>query len=100
MSKRSRLSELLHRRGAAAKKLTNITIETHELLVLRRGSLVRSWCPACADEVEMLPAEQAAVAAGVNLLSVCREVEAGNLHYTETEGGILLICLSSLLNQR
>jgi len=35
-------------------KRTTITIETHSLLLLHSRSTVRSWCPKCAAEEQMI----------------------------------------------
>ena len=81
------------------KKRTKITIETHQILILRKpGGRVRSWCAACAMEGDMVSAEQAAVIAAVGLREICGEIEAGLLHHRETPDGLLVVCLNSLLN--
>ena len=80
------------------KKRTKITLETHQILIVRKsGGRVRSWCEGCAGEVEMIPAEQAAVIAGVSLRVLCNKIEAGLLHHRETPDRVLLVCLDSLL---
>jgi hypothetical protein len=81
------------------RKRTVTTIETHQVMVVRRPagvSLVQ--CPACLKEVEMVTLEEAALLAGVSLRDICRRVGADHLHFVETaEGGF--VCTSSLLNK-
>jgi hypothetical protein len=76
---------------------TEITVETERLLVVsRRGGAFEGWCEGCGRATRLLTAEEAARAAGLSLRALCRLVEAGQLHFTETEGGSLFICPDSL----
>lgn len=45
----------------------------------------------------MILAEDTAAVVGISLRDICRQIEAGRLHYTETGNGSLLICLDSLI---
>jgi hypothetical protein len=56
-----------------------------------------SKCRACNTSTDMLPAQEAALLAGISLLNLFRRVEAGQLHHEETPDGQLFICLHSLL---
>jgi hypothetical protein len=38
-------------------KTTRITIETENLLVVRRGKTIVTWCPACCADVEVMTLE-------------------------------------------
>ena len=74
-----------------------ITVETWRKTVLRRQSHRKTaWCEMCAAQVEMLSAEQAAQISGSTELTIFRQVENGELHFTETPEGNLLICGGSL----
>ncbi len=55
------------------------------------------WCEACAAQVRMVTAEEAAMIAEVSARAIYRRVEAGRIHFTETPEGLLLICFNSLL---
>jgi hypothetical protein len=44
----------------------------------------------------MVTPEEAALLTGASLRAVCRQVEAGQLHFRETAHGQLFICLDSL----
>lgn len=80
------------------KKIMQVTIATHQFLIVRKAkNFVRARCEACGRQAEMLNLEQAATITGLNLRTICREVEAGSVHFKETADGSLLICLSSLL---
>jgi hypothetical protein len=77
------------------KRTTRITLETDEVLIVRRRP-APGWCEGCARQVEMLSPEQAA-AAGLSVRAVYRRVEVGRLHFTETPEGQVWVCLNSLL---
>ena len=81
------------------KRRTEITIETDRLLVVshpRNHRRTHVWCGCCADFVEMLATDDAALLAGVNSLTIFHWVESGRLHSIETPEGLLLICPNSL----
>src|SRR4051812_29177879 len=78
-------------------KRTEITIETDQVLVIRRRrKVLRTWCAACAEKVEMVTADEAAVAASVDLGTIHYWVKACNVHFRETPEGLLYVCLNSL----
>ncbi|MDQ3586540.1 MAG: hypothetical protein M3407_12285 [Acidobacteriota bacterium] len=82
----------------AKKRRSETTIELHEVLMIRRtAGLSINWCAECAAEVEMLTPEEAAATAGVGARIIYRRIEAGQLHFTETPDGRLLICFRLLV---
>jgi hypothetical protein len=72
------------------KRMT-IMIETSSLLILSSRSTVRSWCPKCAAEEQMIALENTGERALEQWLN------SGELHRSQTDGGSWLICLNSLL---
>lgn len=79
------------------RKRTVTTIETHQVVVVKRpvgAALAR--CPACLKEVEMVHMEEAALLAGVSLRDIYRRIGAGRVHLVETADGAL-VCTNSLL---
>ena len=82
------------------KRKVQLTIETHQLLVISRATgSSQSWCNECAKDVPLIKPEEAAVLAGVSPRTIYRRVEAGLVHFAESPEGWLLICLSSLLDE-
>jgi hypothetical protein len=77
-------------------KRMRITIHTERLLVMSGSRSLYSLCAACGDEVWMVTIDQAAILARVNSRDVYREVEAGMLHFIETNEGLVLVCFNSL----
>ncbi len=79
------------------KRRTEITIETHQSLVVRSSRrLVGARCAECADHSWLVSPEEAAALAGVNLRTIFHWVEANHVHFAETPAGLVLVCLNSL----
>jgi hypothetical protein len=82
----------------AEKKRTRITVETHQLLLVRsRRGTERVCCQLCGEPFEMLTVEEAALAASVSPRTIFKQIEAGTLHYLERRPGPFLVCINSLL---
>ncbi|MBI3949513.1 MAG: helix-turn-helix domain-containing protein [Acidobacteria bacterium] len=79
------------------KKRTEITVETERVLVIRRGRhSVSAWCDGCAQQVQVVTAEEAASIVGVSRRTIYRWADAEKIHFTEISDGRLLICTNSL----
>ena len=79
------------------KQRTEITIETHQVQIVRRGERgIDIWCADCAATVRMVTPEAAAVLADVTRRTIYRRIEAAALHFVETPEGALFICTNSL----
>ncbi|HEX6044829.1 MAG TPA: hypothetical protein VFZ22_10105 [Pyrinomonadaceae bacterium] len=76
------------------KTRTEITLETERWIAVSRPRKTR-WCPSCANYVEMMSIDDAALFAHVTSRTIFRRVEAGALHSIETAEGLLLICPNS-----
>ena len=73
------------------------TIETHEVLVVRRpGQTPPLLCASCVGACRMLTPQEAAHRAGVSQRTVYRWVEDGLVHFAETTDGNLFVCLAPL----
>ena len=81
-----------------AYKRTRITIETDQVLIIRRRGCTRHWCRECGQEVDMVSLSQAAALAGVAQPLPLDWPRAKKWHVTEAGAGSTLICLDSLLN--
>lgn len=83
------------------KKITEITVEIEQIAVLRRHTgAAYLWCNSCSAIVRMIRPEWAALLTEVTARMIYRQAEAGEVHFTETPEGALLICLDSLKNLR
>ena len=82
------------------KRKVKFTIETERTFIFSsRGDRRVAWCERCGADVEMATLDEAARAAGVSELTICRRLEACSLHYTERADGRIFICLESLLKE-
>jgi hypothetical protein len=79
------------------KKTTIVTIESRERTTIRRGprSLI-AWCDRCCADVLMVTPNEAAAINQTDARAIFRGVEAGEVHFIEGEGGVLLVCSRSL----
>jgi hypothetical protein len=78
---------------------TEITVETHRILTIRRGSRYRlAWCEACGEQARTVTADEAAILAGVSSSAIYQLIEARKLHFVETADRVVFICLKSLGN--
>ena len=79
------------------KRRIEIVVEKHRVLTVRtRRISAVGWCAPCGMKVRMVTAEDASRIAKVTLRTVYRWAEAGQLHFTESQDGLLLVCVNSL----
>jgi hypothetical protein len=82
-------------------KRATVTFETERLLIISRsGRMVDRWCPNCHAFVKMLGIDEAAAITAVSQRTLFHLAEAGELHFTETEEGWALFCVTSLTASR
>ena len=79
------------------KKTTIVTIESRERMTIQRHarSLV-TWCEQCGAEVLMVTPNEAAAISRTDARTIFRAVEAGTIHFIESESGALLVCRTSI----
>jgi hypothetical protein len=80
-------------------KEMKITIESDSLLILHGGSPLRTWCPDCASEVEMIPLDGVGVISNLARAEVVAWIQSEDLHHAMTADGAPLICLNSMLKR-
>jgi hypothetical protein len=83
-----------------AHKRTEITIETDQVLIIRRRRVVRLWCRECGCEVEMVGQEEAAALAGLLGKDLPDCAQPRGWHISQGQAGTGLICLESLLKTK
>ena len=66
------------------------------MVIRTRGQAVSAWCRECGEQVQMVGPEQAALVGQTTTRAIYRRVEAGEIHFTETARGELLICPQSM----
>jgi hypothetical protein len=81
------------------KKKTEIIVEREQVLVISRlDDRQPRWCAQCSGQAQMLSIDEAAVLAHLRARAIYRRVEASQVHFVETEDGLLLVCINSLLD--
>jgi hypothetical protein len=70
------------------------------LVIRRRYQAVEAWCEGCDHPTIMIRPDQAAAVTGRTLRAIFHDIEHGTLHFHEPPGGLLLICLESLLGTK
>ena len=76
---------------------TEVTIETDEIVVIRRSqTAIVPLCSQCCGVVPMITTEQATEMVSVNERAIYRWVEEGRIHSLETPEGIVFVCPRSL----
>lgn len=89
--------DLETREVKATKHKTEITIETHRVLIINRRKVSSvSLCDQCGWRVRMIQPEVAALWAGVSTRQIYRWHETRELHFLERPDGLSLVCLKSL----
>lgn len=74
-----------------------IAVQTDRVVHLRPPTaVVLSWCPGCAAEAPMVTPATAALLTGVDTRAIYRAVERAAVHFVETTGGDIRVCLRSL----
>lgn len=77
------------------KKTTEITVQTDQILVIRRRRPIRAWCHECGCETDMLTIDEvgSVMSSGPPLTL---DAQPG-WHRSESEDGTGLVCLDSFL---
>ncbi|MEJ7848719.1 MAG: hypothetical protein WKF92_11595 [Pyrinomonadaceae bacterium] len=73
-----------------------ITIETHEITLIRKSKSATDRCRTCGTAVPCFTAEQAAVISRSTLMEVCRRLETGEIHLTNPGRAAAIVCGRSL----
>jgi hypothetical protein len=79
---------------------TQITIETHSLVVLRRRRLIRFWCSECGAETEFVPVENLDQLLDSGADKANSRSGKGTLHLGKAPDGSVVVCVKSLAEQR
>ena len=73
------------------KRKREVTVETAEVFLIKGA--IQARCPECRGW--MMTVQEAVASIGASSREIHRRVEAGTVHFAETEG-LLLVCLNSL----
>ena len=73
-----------------------VTRRKLEFYILRHRFGFDGFCPVCCNERHFVAVEEAMSLTGTTMLDVFAAVNAGDMHYIESRGGVLMICEESL----
>jgi hypothetical protein len=75
------------------KKTERITVETDQILVIRRQKVIRTWCDGCQCHTDFIPVEQVNYALGAGL----KVGKPGDgIHFGKALDGSTVVCAQSL----
>jgi len=80
-----------------AHKKTRITVESEQVLIIRRRGSRRRWCWECGREVDAVDVAQAGNPTRAHPLQLRDRAHNEGWHLIETAEGPLLVCVESLL---
>src|SRR6266542_5901527 len=81
------------------KRQAEVTVELDQIMVVkRRCGSVSGWCSDCGLEVLMLTPDEAASVTPASTRALYRLIDAGEIHFVETQTGLIRLCLPSLLD--
>ena len=81
----------------ASRKKTEITVETHEVLIISQRDSSIAWCVECNAEVRMILADDAMGLTDISMTAILDMVSAGEVHWVQQGTCDPLICLKSLI---
>jgi hypothetical protein len=67
-----------------------------EFLVLRRRFEFDEFCGRCGAESRFVSLEDAMRLSGFSTREIVRRADAGEIHFLESRGGLLVVCQASL----
>jgi hypothetical protein len=79
---------------------TEITVEIDRLFVIRRRRPIRTWCPECGSEVELVGEAEAKALTGMSGRGLRDLAAAQGWHFSEGPDGTGLVCLDSLVKSK
>ncbi len=83
-----------------AAKRTEITVETDQVLFIRRRRTIRAWCPECGCEVDLIGEVEAETFTGMSGQALREHAQICGWHISQGSGGAGLVCLESLLKSK
>ena len=79
------------------KKRTEITLETHELTIVRfRQNRTIAYCAVCQQQTPHFSVVQSVSVLSLSESVIFRLAESGEIHSCETANGLLRLCGNSL----
>ena len=82
-------------------RTVEMTFEENEVVIYhrRRVKQTLSWCAQCDQRTSFAEPAAAARIALINIRIIYQRIEAGSVHFIESPGGDLLVCIDSLTKE-
>jgi len=81
----------------STQKRTEITVETHRVVTIRRRQTLQVWCRECGRLVDVISPEEAGTMAGMSQPKLQDRAGTGNWHICDGWNGETVVCLESVL---
>ena len=78
------------------RKAARVTVETEQVVIIRRRRITRSWCSQCGDESEFIPVEAVSQMLGGGPGQGKLLPPGDGFHLHKIEDGSVLVCVKSL----
>jgi hypothetical protein len=78
------------------RKSVRITVDTEQVVIIRRRRITRSWCNQCGDESEFIPMEAVNQVLGGGPNQGKLLPPGDGLHLHTIKDGSVLVCVKSL----
>jgi hypothetical protein len=78
------------------RKTLRVTVETEQLVIIRRRQITRFWCSQCGDESEFIPVEAVGRMLRGGLSEGTQLLEGDGFHLRKIENGSVVVCVKSL----
>jgi len=79
-------------RFARTRKTEQITVETDQVVIIRRQRVTRAWCGECHDHADFIPLEEINRVIDAGITSRV----GGTLHLAKAADGSTVVCSKSL----
>jgi hypothetical protein len=87
------------RERMATPRRIQITIETHQVFIIRRHPSTRLWCQGCGHEAEMLDLGDVQATTGLPHQALLDAAGTHGFHVSQDCDGSTLICLEGMRRQ-
>lgn len=77
-------------------KTALVTVESEQLVVIRRRQITRLWCSRCGDESEFIPVEAVDRVLRGGLSEGHPLLPGDGFHLHKIENGAVVVCIKSL----
>ena len=77
-------------------KTARVTVETEQLVIIRRRQITRFWCSQCGDESDFIPVEAVHRMLKEDLSEAKQFLTGDGFHLHKIEDGSVVVCMKSL----